>query len=202
MAALTPMTELAAVNLILKNMGETKVNSLTGVLPLEASQAFDTLIEVSNEVQTPGWFFNREYRILYPDHQGNIYVPANTLHIETIQEHRHIRVTSRDKKVYNQTPFQNTFTFTGPLKVMLILGLAFEYLPASARSYIALRAARVMQVRELGDAQNLQEDTGDETRALAQLHAEQLAAEPLSLKSASNVYDVASGLPPLHMRIS
>ena len=196
------MTELEAVNLVLKNMGEAPVNSLTGVLPLEAAQAHDALKETSKSVQLQGWYFNREYRTLVPSNSGFIYVPPNTLHVETVGESRAFRVTVRDGRLYNMTPFSDTgYVFEGALKVMIILGLEFVELPSSARHYIARVAARQMQSTHVGDGQVLQEDMQDEARALAYLQAEQLAAEPVSLRSAINVYDAVSGLPPLRMRL-
>lgn len=195
MVAITPKTELMAVNLILRNMGETPVNSLVGNLPIEASQAFNTLVEVSEEVQTPGWFFNREFHRLVPNASDEILLPANTLAVQGYGYARGSKLTVRNRKLYDQSPFKNTFKFAGAMELELILGLPFEDLPASARLYITLRAARVMQVRDVGDQMNAQEDSEDERRALALLHAEQLAAEPLSLTLSNTVYDITSGLP-------
>lgn len=202
MAAITPMTELRAVNLILKNMGEAPVNSLTGALPLEASQAYDTLTEVSHEVQKPGWYFNTEIRKLVPDHAGQIYLPQNVLAVQTYGVSRSLKVTARGKKLYNITPYNTGYVFTGSVDVELVLGLEFDELPASARSYIGHRAARVMQVREVGDEMSLSEDNTDETRALAELTAEQLAAEPLTLLNSQGVYDVVSRRPSANLRLT
>jgi hypothetical protein len=188
MAALAPYTELKAVNLILRNMGEAPVNSLSGLVPLEASQARDTLTEVSQEVQKTGWFFNTEYHRLTPDVSGFIYLPANALHVEGFGSYDGLKVAARaGRKLYNMTPLQHGFVWTGPVDLKLVLGLDFDDLPSSARSYIGLRAARVMQVREVGDTVSMNEDQSDETRALAELHAEQLAAEPLSLMDSPSV---------------
>ncbi|TWH35591.1 MULTISPECIES: hypothetical protein [unclassified Aminobacter] len=199
--AITQMTALEAVNLILKNMGEAPVNSLSGALPLEASQAYDTLQEISKAVQTEGWYFNTEYRNLTPDHTKTIYLPSNVLSVKTVGASKPVKVTARGNRLFNITPFANTYAFEGPVSVQMILGLEFEELPASARTYIALRAARVSQVRDVGDEMNLNEDTSDENRALAMLHAEQLAAEPLTLREAEIVNDVTSRLPMNSLRL-
>lgn len=195
MVAITPMTELKAVNLILRNMGETPVNSLTGLLPLEASQAQETLIEVSEDVQTRGWYFNTETYRLSPDNNDNIALPANTLSVKTTGASKGTRVTNRNKKLYRLTAFDTGFTFEGPMELELVLGLTFDDLPASARRFIALRAARVAQVREAGDEMSFQDDNSDETRAYAELFAEQLAHERLSLRDSETVQNVMSGFP-------
>ncbi len=195
MAAITPKTELSAVNLILRNAGETPVNSLSGVVPLEASQARETLIEVSEDVQSRGWYFNTEVFELSPDNDGHILLPTNTLSVRTTGASKAIPVTSRGRNLYNMTPLATGPVFTGPMTVELVFGLDFEQLPSIARRYIALRAARVFQIRESGDEMNSQEDNADEARALAELHAEQLAAEPLTLRQSWSVLDVVSRIP-------
>lgn len=189
MAAITPFSELKAVNLILRNMGEAPVNTLTGLVPLEASQARDTLAEVSHEVQKAGWYFNTEYHHFTPDGTGTIYVPGNALHVEGYSGNDGLKVAVRaNRKLYNMTPLQHGFSWDAAVSLRVILGLDYEDLPPSARSYIAHRAARVYQIREVGDAMNAEEDRNDETRALAELHAEQLSAEPLSLIDGGDVY--------------
>lgn len=195
MVAITPKTELNAVNLILRNAGETPVNSLSGEVPLEASQARETLIEVSEDVQSRGWYFNTEVYKLSPDNNGNILLPPNALSVRSEGASRSIPVTVRGRKLYNMTPLATGDVFTGPMVLSIVFGLDFEELPAVARRYITLRAARVFQVRETSDELNAQEDSQDEQRALAELHAEQLAAEPVSLRQSWAVHDVVSRIP-------
>ncbi|WP_319413855.1 hypothetical protein [uncultured Cohaesibacter sp.] len=187
MTAITPKTELKAVNLILRNMGEAPVNSLSGELPLEASQAHDTLIEVSEDVQSRGWYFNREYLRLSPDRDGFIRLPPNTLSVSSVAESRGTPVENRGGRLYNMTPFEQTFKFTSQMALKITFGLDYAYLPASARRYIALRAARVFQIREEGDRMTAQEDESEESVAKAELMAEQLRKEPLSLNSSVSV---------------
>ena len=51
-------SELEAVNTILSAIGEAPVNSLTGSLPIDATQAQNLLKEISREIQAAGWHFN------------------------------------------------------------------------------------------------------------------------------------------------
>lgn len=190
MEDLAPMTELRAVNLVLRNMGEAPVNTLTGsALPPEASVAKQTLDEVSRSLQTRGWYFNREYHQLTPDNDNKIALPSNTLGVRTVEEDRGTPVTKRGQHLYNMTPFESGYTFEKAMKLEIIAGLPFDDLPESARKYIAYSAARMEQIREEGDQLNYQEDHNDEQKAWAELVAEQLAAEPLTLES-STITDV------------
>lgn len=195
MEAITPKTEVAAVNLILRNAGETPVNSLSGEVPLEASQARETLVEVSEEVQLKGWYFNTEVVFLSPDNNGHIIVPKNTLSVKTWGASRGTPVVARGTKLYNMTPLATGPIFEAGLQLELVLGLPFEELPASARRYVSMKAARVFQVRESGDELNAREDTEDEQRAMADMASEQLTAQPLSLRVSSTVQAITSGLP-------
>ena len=57
MATYESTSELEAVNTILSATGEAPVNSLTGSLPIDATQALSLLKEISREVQSAGWHF-------------------------------------------------------------------------------------------------------------------------------------------------
>ncbi|WP_349434248.1 hypothetical protein [Pararhizobium sp. A13] len=190
--AVNAYTELEAVNLILRNMGEARVNSLINP-PLDAADALGTLQEVSLEVQKRGWYFNTELHRFIPDNTGTIGLPPNTLGVSAVGPDRGLQVVNRGDKLYRIKPYDNGSTFTGPVHVALVLGLEFDELPASARSYIAIRAARVAQVRVVGDQLSGQEDQQDETRALAELQSEQLSTEKLSLKNSLTVANALSG---------
>lgn len=188
MAAIVPTTQLAAVNLILRNMGEAPVNTLSGNIPLEASIAKDALTTSSEYVQKQGWFFNTEYYELSPDLQGNINLPANTLHVEATGSDEGLKVAKRGaNKLYNMTPFDHGFVWDRSVQLLVVLGLDFEELPVSARLYIAYRAARLMQAVEVGDGLTLDMNNQDEIKALADLQSEQLVAEPLSLTESPDV---------------
>lgn len=182
MATVTPMTEIAAVNICLTNLGEEPVNTLTGTIPLDASQALSVVREVTLEVQKRGWYFNTEFFSLSPDQNGHINVPANTLKVQTTDSDKLTPVVQRGTKLYNMTPFEHSFVWTRTLKVRLIMGIDFTDLPQTARSYIALRAARIFQIRQLGDQISAREDTEDERIAEAELEAEQIRMRPTSMR--------------------
>jgi hypothetical protein len=53
----TTLTE--SVNIVLANIGESPVNSITGAVPVQVSLALNTIEEVSADVQSKGWWFNQ-----------------------------------------------------------------------------------------------------------------------------------------------
>ena len=203
MANILPLTELDAVNYILKNMGEIPVSTLTGTLPMDASQAQDTLTDISREVQSRGWYFNTERVTLAVNGSDQVPLPTNTLQVRGVDADRSIKVTNRGDLLYNMTPYLtgNTWTDRSSINVEIVYGLAFTDLPQSARNYITLRASRVFQVRELGDPINSQEDNQDETRALTELWQEQLRAEPLSMMDSNTMKQTLANFPNMEPRV-
>nr|DAU76321.1 MAG TPA: tail tubular protein [Caudoviricetes sp.] len=181
----TPLTELDAINVILINMSEAPISSLEGSLPLDALKARGVLEEVSVAAQTRGWFWNREEVMLAPNGQGKIPVPPNTLEVKGLSGRGH--VTARAGFLYRIEPRNNGDTFTDPVNVELTLKLPFAHMPTSARRYVALRAARIYQARELGDNVLMRNDSEEELAAWATLRAEDNANSRRNLKQSLSV---------------
>lgn len=147
--ALTPATELNAVNTMLGTIGESPIASLNVTGLSDVATARNILEEISRAVQQAGWHFNSEKD--YPlalDADGYLPIPSNTLAVDTSERNGHVDVTLRGTRLYDRT--NHTYVFTTPLYVELVLFLEFEELPSAARHYITIRAARVFQKRILG----------------------------------------------------
>lgn len=142
-------SKLDAVNVLLQAIGEAPVNSIEISESVDVAAAVQTLDEISFAVQTKGWHWNREHGLeIAPNSQNQIALPDNTLRVvkaydEAPQLPR--RVAQRGARLYDQE--NHSFTFTQPLKVDLILYLAFEDIPAYASRYITIRAAMQFQGR-------------------------------------------------------
>lgn len=165
-------TELEAVNTMLSAIGEAPVNSLdTASGMVEVSLARAILAETSKKVQVRGWQFNQELEYpLVPDGvTGNISVPSNCVRakISDCQFSKYPNLTLRGLRIYNQDT--QSYVFTETLKFTLIIYLDFDSLPEMARSYIAVRSARILQDRfETSDALHGYTEA-DEFQALADL---------------------------------
>ena len=57
--------ELPAINQILTSCGQAPVTTLDQTNP-EVAIAYDTLLQVSREIQAEGWTFNKEYHVEFP----------------------------------------------------------------------------------------------------------------------------------------
>jgi hypothetical protein len=171
--ALTPTTELEAVNTLLGAINEAPINSLSGALPVDASQARSTLAEVSRDVQTRGWTWNTERMTLVRNGSNQIGIPTNALRVLPSESDAREEIVVRGGKLYNKAFGKNTFTFDEDIDVEIISLLSFTDLPEAARRYVTLAAARVFQERQLADPELSKFDRSDEQRAYALLRQEE-----------------------------
>lgn len=189
--ALVPTTKLEAVNVCLTNIGEAPVTSLESGLLVDAQIASDIVDEISREVQSIGWNFNTEEFDLTPDTDGFINLPASTLRVDSVKTNFHEDLIMRGSRLYDKD--NNTYVFTEGKTVEVILYLVFDELPETVRRFIALRAARVFQERQLGvDALSAQ-NREDERRAWAMLMSEE---------ADSADYNILSGTPTVSRIVS
>ena len=75
--AVAATTELACINIMLAAIGEAPINSLVGLLPVDAVTAQSTLTEVNKSVQSEGWSFNTETDVTFTrDGSNQINLPC------------------------------------------------------------------------------------------------------------------------------
>ena len=72
-------TLLESVNIVLANLGESPVNSLSGgALPQQVSLALNTIEEVSTDIQSKGWWFNQQTANVYDETANVVIYPSST----------------------------------------------------------------------------------------------------------------------------
>ena len=72
-------TLLESVNIVLANLGESPVNTLSGgALPQQVSLALNTIEEVSTDIQSKGWWFNQKTGGNYDTAANVVIYPSNT----------------------------------------------------------------------------------------------------------------------------
>jgi hypothetical protein len=169
---LAPLTELEAVNEILGVIAESPINSLDEEVVIDGSLAIKILRTTSVEVQTRGWWFNREEgREFVPDVNKAVQLPPNILSLEASGDTA-MTVVQRGLRLYDLT--NKTYEFEAPVTVDATFGLLFEELPSSARVYVTVRAARKYQDRYFGDERVHTYSKQDELEALAAMKDEEL----------------------------
>jgi hypothetical protein len=172
-----PITELDAVNIILRNDGEAPVATLDEAGFDEAADAQAVLEEISRTVQDDGWAFNvDEERKFTPNVDGEIVLPADTLWVRPVGASQTLNIVERARKLYNRST--NSYTFTTPVYLNVCQMLDYAELPSAARYYIAVRAARVYQARGTGSTTQNAFTEQDEARAQASLKKADARAKP------------------------
>jgi len=144
--------ELPAINQILTSCGQAPVTTLDQTNP-EVAIAYDTLLQVSREVQSEGWTFNREYHYtaITPDVNKHILIPNNVIQIKLSEDannatHDGVR---RSGKLYDRQ--DHTYEWDYDPHLDIIWYFDWVDLPEPIRNYITSRAATFVSSRIVGD---------------------------------------------------
>jgi len=160
------MTELEAINRMLAAIGQAPVNSVDQTNP-DVAICSRTLKQVSQEVQSEGWTFNRVLNYMQqPDSQGIISIrPVNadpSTDFILQMDLSHNTLYSRDKQsiakergssicLYDM--YSNSYDWgTEPVEVDITYYFAtLGALPPAAQNYIVARASSILSMQTVGD---------------------------------------------------
>ena len=148
-------TELKAVNEILASVGQAPVTTLDQTNP-DVAIAYDTLLQVSREVQAEGWTFNREYNYPFkPDANKFINIPNNVIALDLATDYRTYDAIRRDGRLYDK--INHTYEWNeDQLLCDVIWYFDWVDLPIPIQDYIAARAASITSSRIVGDPNQYQ----------------------------------------------
>ncbi len=164
--------KLDAVNTMLSVIGEAPVNTLdASSQTTDVAMAKSLIDEVSREVQSHGWHFNREYEVsLSPNSSDNILIPTNAARVDVEPaDSRNKEYVQRGDKLYNKT--DATFTISDAKKCTITYLLDWDELPETARQYIMIRSARKFQDRVVGSGKHHDFTMQDEMAALISMRS-------------------------------
>jgi hypothetical protein len=151
-----------AINIVLQTIGEQTLEgdvSIDGIY--EAEQA-DIIIEnIKEEILEEGWVFNTDTGWEFtPDVDGYITLPSSILRIDTTEDSNIIR---KDGRLYDKDNI--SYKFTAAVECDVTWAIPFDEMPPVAQRYVALRAARIMYQRFVGDVSMMQVLMNDEQEA-------------------------------------
>jgi hypothetical protein len=152
-------TELQAINQILASVGQAPVTTLERTNP-DVAISYETLTQVSREVQSEGWAFNREYSYPFtPDEKGEIPYPKNVLQLDISNDPRYLTKTKydtvkRDGKLYDKK--HHTYVFNEKLLCDVKWLFDWEDLPIPIQDYIVARSSTIASSRLVGDPEQFQ----------------------------------------------
>ena len=160
----TKLTKLAAVNIIISNIGQAPVTQIDNDNPM-VIMAANVLDEVTNSLQSEGWTFNSEKAYPFtPDSSGNIVIPDNVLQLDS--EYRSpVDLVKRQGKLYDKR--SHSFTFTDQIELDVVWLVDFDDMPDAFKNYAAMRAANLFAGRSVGSAEAVRFGEREEAQARA-----------------------------------
>ena len=144
--------ELPAINQILTSCGQAPVTTLDQTNP-EVAIAYDTLLQVSREVQSEGWTFNKEYHVEFnKDNNNEILIPNNIIQIKLTENAQNspYHAVRRSGKLYDRQNHRYTWEYS-PIECDIIWEFDFIDLPEPIQNYIKARASTLVSGRIVGD---------------------------------------------------
>ena len=144
--------ELPAINQILSSCGQAPVTTLDQTNP-DVAIAYDTLQQVSREVQAEGWTFNKEYHYEFtPDTDDQILIPSNILQIKLTENSANMDKDGvrRSGKLYDR--HNHTYDWTDEtVECDVVWEFDWVDLPQPIQDFIVARAATFVSQRIVGD---------------------------------------------------
>ncbi len=173
------ITELDAINLALTAAGATVVTTVDNNQP-DVLSIRSLLTATSRQIQRRGWWFNREIGIvLAPDAQGHVVVPANTLHVDSVDHREHFVL--RGSKLYDRE--NHTQVIGESVEIDTIILLPFTDLPFSAQDAIQFKTAMRFVGGDDGDEQEWRRLKVEFEEAFAELKREHLRANNFTVRT-------------------
>ena len=172
------MDLLRAVNEILPKLGERPVTSLEAKSPTLNVILPQMECELALVV-APGWWFNTAYNVdLFPDSEGNLNVPEDTISFFANKNSRDVVV--RGERFYDM--LTRSYTFTEKVTGTLIQTMAFGDLPENAARYVLYSAMVTIYATDIGLEQVVSLWSQYKATALAQMEQEHLRHRQYSVK--------------------
>ena len=146
--------ELPAINQILSSCGQAPVTTLDTTNP-DVAIAYDTLLQVSREIQAEGWTFNKEYHYEFtPNTDDEIEIPNNILQIKLSENSANMEYEGirRSGKLYDKQ--NHTYKWKDiatPIECDVTWEFDWVDLPQPVQDFITARASALVSQRIIGD---------------------------------------------------
>ena len=146
--------ELPAINQILSTCGQAPVTTLDQTNP-DVAIAYDTLLQVTREVQAEGLTYNSEFHYVFtPDNNNEILIPNNVLQLKLSKNSANMQYDAvrRQGKLYDRIHHRYTWE-DHPDGVECDVVWEFDWvdIPEPIQNSIVARAATIVSQRIVGD---------------------------------------------------
>ena len=149
--------ELKAVNGILASVGQAPVTTLEQTNP-DVAICYQTLLDVSRQVQAEGWTFNTEYDFpLNINTDNTVAIPDNTLQISLAINHPEYGDKDAVRRTIDGVPYlyervAHTYQWSGTSVFVDIVSLIdWPDLPLPFQAYVTGRASTIVSQRIISD---------------------------------------------------
>lgn len=179
-----PLDELAAVNELLTSIGQSPVSTLASSAAVGDVLLAQSFIQsMVRQVQLHGFAFNTDEEYpLTPDIDGYLKVPTGVLRITPSQPTTAIiqrRHPDGFWAMWEQT--DRTWVFEEPEDFTVVWAYVFDDLPATARHFVTLSAARKFQMKIVGANSLDGFGAEDEAKAWATMQRDERATRKTNL---------------------
>lgn len=166
------ITQLTVVNACLASMGEEPIQSLAETNAFTNSALY-AMENANSDVQSTGWYFNKETLCLRPEHDGYYRVSPDVIDLDTSVNQGWLAL--RGRRLYDSSKGE-FYTTPGELRVHIIRLLEFDDLPYNARRMV--KALTVMNFQTAYDGDTLKIATAQQeyTMARTQLRTQHIRA--------------------------
>ena len=153
------ISQTVASTTLIKSQVSYKVETQTNP---DVAIAYNTLTEVSREVQSEGWSFNRErnYTQLQPDSSTKkIAIPNNAIQVDLSQDYQinlGRNAVNRGGYLYDTIGHTDVWDTNETIYLDMVWEVEYEYLPQPIQAYIVARASAVFCSRTIGDPNQYQ----------------------------------------------
>ena len=181
----TKLNKLAAVNIVLSNIGQAPVTVIDNDNPMVVMAA-NVIDEVTNSLQSEGWTFNTERAYPFtPDSDGCIIIPSDVLQLDAGYLATNDLVQRRGK-LYNKRT--HSYIFEGKQELDVIWLVDFDDMPDAFKNYVAMRSANLYAGRSVGSAEAVKFGEREEFAArAAMIEYETQQGDYSMLGSADNI---------------
>ncbi len=185
------MDELEALNMLLRLIGSSPVNSVDTNHP-DAANARATLNRISRRVQRKGWWCNIDYNVTFqPNEEGVILVP-DTISSFVAPDSGY---TQRGGRLYDKR--NNTYTFTAcVIATRVIRVLEWDEMPDIMQEYAAYYASAEFIRDELEDPQKELSLQKSAASSLLDLKKQELEEGQYNIFSNSRIARSRGGVSP------
>ena len=150
------ISQTVSSQILTQSIVKSRVESQTNP---DVAIALNTLREVSREIQSEGWSFNKEYDYpIIPDSNDEVVIPNNILQMDlntTYTQNMNRDAVNREGKLYDKTA--HSFVWTDDkLYVDIIWYFDWTSIPTPIQAFIIATAATIVSSRIIGDSNQYQ----------------------------------------------